>query len=174
MLGSPNTQGKAPNHINTSSREAALSSVPYWPQFFYGHCIGTMTQAYLEKGKALVLSKLERATAMRPLSELRVSGWILKRCLATKLQHPMERIRLPVSLCWVCSFTNRGLSIGAKNVPDRVKFTRALLQRKDWSMWFCLPLCVWVPGLSPSFMETSPEKRSPRSAFAPGWEAEFA
>ena len=75
---------------------------------------------------------------------------------------------------WVCSFTNRGLSIGAKNVPDRVKFTRALLQRKDWSMWFCLPLCVWVPGLSPSFMETSPEKRSPRSAFAPGWEAEFA
>ena len=151
-----------------------MGLAPDWPHLSYCLSIQNRTHAYLDKGKALVLSKLERATAMRPLSELRVSGWILKRCLATKLQHPMERIRLPVSLCWVCSFTNRGLSIGAKNVPDRVKFTRALLQRKDWSMWFCLPLCVWVPGLSPSFMETSPEKRSPRSAFAPGWDAEFA
>ena len=151
-----------------------MGLAPDWPHLSYCLSIQNRTHAYLDKGKALVLSKLERATAMRPLSELRVSGWILKLCLATKLQHPMERIMLPVSLCLVCSFTNRGLSIGAKNVPDRVKFTRALLQRKDWSMWFCLPLCVWVPGLSPSFMETSPEKRSPRSAFAPGWEAEFA
>lgn len=127
-----------------------MGLAPDWPHLSYCLSIQNRTHAYLDKGKALVLSKLERATAMRPLSELRVSGWILKLCLATKLQHPMERIRLPVSLCWVCSFTNRGLSIGAKNVPDRVKFTRALLQRKDWSMWFCLPLCVWVPGLSPS------------------------
>ena len=68
---------------------------------------------------------------------------------------------------------HRGLSIGAKNVPDRVRFTRVLLQSKDWSMWFCLPLCVWVPGLGPSSVETSHEKRSPRSTFLPGWEAEL-
>jgi len=68
VLGSPNTQGKAPNHINTSSREAALSSVPYWPQFFYGHCIGTMTQAYLEKDTGADFYKLPKAPAMRTIS----------------------------------------------------------------------------------------------------------
>ena len=68
-------------------------------------------------------------------------------------------------LCWVPSFTQRGVSVGAKNVPDRVRFTRALLEGKDLSMWFCLPLCVWVSGLGPSSEETAPEKRSPRTAF---------
>ena len=68
-------------------------------------------------------------------------------------------------LCWVPSFTQRGVSVGAKNVPDRVRFTRALLEGKDLSMWFCLPLCMWVSGLSPSSEETAPEKRSPRTAF---------
>ena len=71
MLGSPNTQGKAPNHINTSSREAALSSVPYWPQFFYGHCIGTMTQAYLEKDMGADFYKPPKATTMRTISRER-------------------------------------------------------------------------------------------------------
>ena len=39
------------------------------------------------------------------------------RCFATKHLHPMERIRLHLPLCWVCSFKHRGVSIGAKNVP---------------------------------------------------------
>ena len=76
-------------------------------------------------------------------------------------------------LCWVPSFTQRGVSVGAKNVPDRVRFTRALLEGKDLSMWFCLPLCVWVSGLGPSSVETAPEKRFPRTAFPRGWEVEF-
>ena len=150
MLGSPNTQGKAPNHINTSSREAALSSVPYWPHLSYCLSIQNRTHAYLDKGKALVLSKLERATAMRPLSELRVSGWILKLFSERHFQSCTERIRLSGPLCWVRSFTHRGVSVGAKNVPDRVRFTRALLEIKDLCMWFCLPLCVSVSGLSTS------------------------
>ena len=148
--------------------------MPDWPQLSYCLSIQTRTHAYLDKGKGLLLSKMARATAMRPLSELRVSGWILKRCLASKLQQTTERIRLPVPLSWVCSFTNRGVSIGAKNVPDRVRFTRALLEIKDLCMWFCLPLCVSVSGLSTSSVETAPEKRSPSTAFPPGWEAEFA
>ena len=71
----------------------------------------------------------------------------------------------------LCSFTHRGVSVGAKNVPDRVRFTRALLEIKDLCMWFCLPLCVSVSGLSTSSVETAPEKRSPSTAFPPCWEA---
>ena len=68
MLGSPNTQGKAANHITTSSQEAALSSVPYWPQLFYGLCIGTMAQDYLEKDIGADFYKLPKAPAMRTIS----------------------------------------------------------------------------------------------------------
>ena len=139
----------------------------YGPQLSYCLSIQNRTHAYLDKGKALVLSKLERATAMRPLSELRVSGWILKRCLATKLQHPIERIRLSVPRCSVCSFTHRGVSRGTKNIPHRLRFTRALLQSKDFSMWFCLSLSVCFPKLRPSSGKTAPEKISPRTAFSP-------
>ena len=32
------------------------------------------------------------------------------------------------------------VSVGTRNVPDRLRFTRALLQSKDVWMWFCLPL----------------------------------
>ena len=42
------------------------------------------------------------------------------RCFATKHQHPTERIKLPVHQCWECSFTHRVVSIGAKNVPERL------------------------------------------------------
>ena len=92
---------------------------PDGPQLSYCLSIQTRTHAYLDKGKDMLLFKMARTTAMRPLSELRVSAWILKRGLATKLQQPTERIRLPVSLCWVYSFTHRLVSIGAKNVPER-------------------------------------------------------
>ena len=54
-----------------------MGLAPDWPHLSYCLSIQNRTHAYLDKGKALVLSKLERATAMRPLSELRVSGWIL-------------------------------------------------------------------------------------------------
>ena len=79
-------------------------------------------------------------------------------------------------LCWVPSFTQRGVSVGAKNVPDRVRFTRALLEGKDLSMWFCLPLCVWVSGLGSNSVEIDPEKRSPRTTFPPGgkWSSQEA
>ena len=41
---------------------------PYWPQLSYYLSIQTRTKAYFMKGKGLLLSKLPRATAMRPLS----------------------------------------------------------------------------------------------------------
>ena len=59
-------------------------------------------------------------------------------------------------ICWICSFTHRGVSRGAKNVPHRLRFTRTLLQSKDLSMWFCLSLSVWFSELSPSSGETAP------------------
>ena len=40
------------------------------------------------------------------------------------------------------------VSIGAKNVSDRLRFTRALLHSKEVWMNFCLILRVWVPYLS--------------------------
>ena len=76
-------------------------------------------------------------------------------------------------ICLVCSFTHRGVSRGAKNVPHRLRFTRALLQSKDFSMWFCLSLSVWFPKLSPRSGETAPEKRSPGTAFPRGWDVGF-
>ena len=52
--------------------------------------------------------------------------------------------------CSVHSFTDRGVSIGNKNVPDRVRFTRALLESKDLSMWFFFPCEFGSPGLAPA------------------------
>ena len=48
--------------------------------------------------------------------------------LAEKLGTEKERESDSVSPCSVHSFTDRGVSIGNKNVPDRVRFTRALLE----------------------------------------------
>ena len=111
---------------------------------------------------------------MRTVSRVRKSiVWIFKLLFERQLQSCTERIRLSVLLCWVPSFIHRGVSVEVKNVPDRVRFTRALLEGKDLSMWFCLPVCVWVSGLSPSSLETAPEKRSPRTAFPGGWELGF-
>ena len=93
--------------------------------------------------------------------------WTLRLWLEQELQSCTERIRFSVPICLVCSFTHRGVSRGAKNVPHRLRFTRALLQNKDFSMWFCLSLSVWFPELSPSSGETASEKRSPGTAFSP-------
>ena len=82
--------------------------------------------------------------------------------------------QVSVSLCWVCSFPHRDVPVGAKNIPHRLRFTRALLESKDLSMRFSLPLCVWVSGIGPCSVETASEKRSPRTSYPPGWEAEFA
>ena len=73
-----------------------------------------------------------------------------------------------------CSFPHRDVPVGAKNIPHRLRFTRALLESKDLSMRFSLPLCVWVSGIGPCSVETASEKRSPRTSYPPGWEAEFA
>ena len=82
--------------------------------------------------------------------------------------------QVSVSLCWLCSFPHRDVPVGANNIPHRVRFTRALLESKDLSMRFSLPLCVWVSGIGPCSVETASEKRSPRTSYPPGWEAEFA
>ena len=55
-----------------------------------------------------------------------------------------------------------------QDFPHILRLTRVLLQSKDLSMWFCLPLCVWVSGLSSNSVEIAPEKRSPRTTFPPG------
>ena len=71
------------------------------------------------------------------------------------------------------SFTHRCVSEGIKKDPDRVRFIRAILKNKGLSMWSCLPLCLWVSRLGPSSVETTPEKRSSRSAFPRGWDMGF-
>ena len=47
-------------------------------------------------------------------------------------------------------FTHRGVPVGAKKTPDRVRFTRALLQSKDLSMLFSFPRAFASPGLAPA------------------------
>ena len=43
-----------------------------------------------------------------------------------------------------------GNSRGRVLVPDRVKFTRALLESKDLSMWFFFPCAFGAPGSAPA------------------------
>ena len=50
----------------------------------------------------------------------------------------------------LCSFTHRGVPIGTKNFPDRVRFTRALLESKDLSMLFSFPCAFGSPGSAPA------------------------
>ena len=56
-----------PDHEKTSLA-TFNTKAPYWPQLSYCLSIQTRTRAYLVKGKGLLLSKLPRTTAMRPLS----------------------------------------------------------------------------------------------------------
>ena len=91
-------------------------------------------------------------------------------CFLNDSIKPAQRESGSLPPCWVRSFTHRGVRIGAKDVRQRLRFTRALLESKDLFMWFCLPLYVWVSGHNPSSVETTPEQRSPRSAFPPCWE----
>ena len=80
----------------------------------------TRTEDYLEKGLGVDFYKLPRATVMRSLSQVRKSFvWMLKLFSERQVQNCTERIRLSVHLCWVRTFTHRGVSIGAKNVPER-------------------------------------------------------
>ena len=67
-----------------------------------------------------------------------------------QLQNCTESIRLSVPPCWVRSFTHRGVPIGTKNFPDRVRFTRALLQSKDLSMLFSFPWAFASLGPAPA------------------------
>ena len=79
----------------------------------------TRTEDYLEKGLGVDFYKLPRATAMRPLSQVRKSiVWILKLLFQGQVQNFTERIRLSVPSCWVRSFTHRGVSVGIKKFPD--------------------------------------------------------
>ena len=67
-----------------------------------------------------------------------------------QLQNCTESIRLSVPPCWVRSFTHRGVSVGMKNFPDRVRFTRALLESKDLSMLFCFSCAFGSSGSAPA------------------------
>ena len=79
---------------------------------------------------------------MRALSEVRRNiVWILKLLLA---KHIFSASRKESgSLCpfvWYADSHTDCVSVEATNVPDRLRFTRALLQSKDMWMWFCFPL----------------------------------
>ena len=76
-------------------------------------------------------------------------------------------------ICWICSFTHRGVSRGAKNVPHRLRFTRTLLQSKDLSMWFCLSLSVWFSELSPALGKQPLRKDLQEPRFPPALEVHF-
>ena len=94
--------------------------MPFWSQLSYCLSIYTRTKGYLVKVKGLLFSKLPRATEMRHLSRQGKSKWMdSKQVRGCTFQPLTERIRLPVPLCWVWRFTHKGVSIGAKNVPDR-------------------------------------------------------
>ena len=45
---------------------------------------------------------------------------------------------------------HRGVSVGIKKFPDRVRFTRALLESKDLSMLFSFPCAFGSPGSAPA------------------------
>ena len=87
-------------------------------------------------------------------------------CFLNDSIKPAQRESGSLPPCWVRSFTHRGVRIGAKNVRQRLRFTRALLESKNLFMWFCLPLYVWVSGHNPSSVETTPEQRSPSKTFS--------
>ena len=88
---------------------------------------------------------------MRSLSQVRKSlVWILKLLFERQDQNCTERIRLSVPPCWVRSFTHRGVSVGMKNFPDRVRFIRALLESKDLSMLFSFPCAFESLGSAPA------------------------
>ena len=84
----------------------------------------------------------------------------------------MERIRLPVPLCSVCSFTHRGVSVRAKNVPKTWDSLRSPTEHRPVHVVFPSPV-RWVPEVHPSSGDRAPEKRSPGTAFCPGWETQF-
>ena len=74
----------------------------------------------------------------------------------------------------VCPFTHTG----AKDVPDRLRLSRALLQSSGLDQTCACGSAFACgcrsPNSSPGSGETTPEKRSPRSAFPTGLEVEFA
>ena len=97
---------------------------------------------------------------MRALSEVRKEQLVgfSSCCLAAQLPRHMESMRLLVALFWVCSKMHTECLCSSQNVPDRLRYTRAVLESKDMWMWFCLSLWVWVPYLSPTPGETALEK----------------
>ena len=125
--------------------------VPYWPKLSNCMFLRNRTHAYLEKGLGADFYKLPGATAMRTLSEVRESTvWTLKLWLQRPLQSCTERIRLSVPLSWECNFAHRGVSVGAKNVPHRLRFTRSLLQSKTWPSGFGFPGACGSPDSAPT------------------------
>ena len=97
---------------------------------------------------------------MRALSEVRKEQLVgfSSCCLAAQLPRRMESMRLLGALFWVCSKMHTECLCSSQNVPDRLRYTRAVLESKDMWMWFCLSLWVWVPYLSPTPGETALEK----------------
>ena len=89
---------------------------------------------------------------MGALSEVREEQLdVFSSCdMATKLQGHTERISLPVPYVAYAASHTECFSVGAKNVPDRLRFTRGLLQSKDVWMWFCLPVCMGPPTSAPA------------------------
>jgi len=121
---------------------------------------------YLEKGLGVDFYKLPRATVMRSLSQVRKSFvWMLKLFSERQVQNCTERIRLSVPSCWVRSFTHRGVSVGIKKFPDRVRFTRALLESKDLSMLFSFSCAFGSPGSAPAPWKQPLRKDLPEPLF---------
>jgi len=126
----------------------------------------TRAEDYLEKGLGVDFYKLPRATVMRSLSQVRKSFvWMLKLFSERQVQNCTERIRLSVPSCWVRSFTHRGVSVGIKKFPDRVRFTRALLESKDLSMLFSFSCAFGSPGSAPAPWKQPLRKDLPEPLF---------
>ena len=102
----------------------------------------TRSQDYLEKGLGEDFYKLPRATAMKTLSAVRAILYGFSSCFLNDSVKPAQTESGSLLPCLIHSFTHRGVPVVAKNDPHRMRFTRALLENKDFFMWFCLPLYV--------------------------------
>ena len=60
---------------------------------------------------------------------------------------------------------HRGVSVGIKKFPDRVRFTRALLESKDLSMLFSFSCAFGSPGSAPAPWKQPLRKDLPEPLF---------
>ena len=114
---------------------AFLSTAPLLP--FYSN----QNPGLLREGLGYSVSKLPRATAMRALSEVRREQLVGFSSCCWAAQLPC-RMRLLVALFWICSNMHTECLCSRQKLPDRLRYTRALLQSKDVDVVLPFPMSL--------------------------------